>query len=343
MSQPFQTDFGWHIVKLINKEPFGSFEQMKPELEMMVKRDSRSSLINSALLEDISNKYVVKEYDEQKQYFKSIITTDYLNRGWKLPEDFKKDALLASIDDFQIKNNEFSNYLLANQSKYNGKEIDVKELIDFEFKMFLDSQIMTYHENNLENINEDFAFVLQEYRDGLLLFDLMEKQIWNAAAADSVGLQNFYEKNKNQYFSDESFDGTILTASSKEDLENALKLLKSGKTLEEINAKLNTDTKQSVIISQGNFEKGHQLLADGFKFKEGISKIYDLHDSYSVYQVDKIFQPAIKALEDAKGRVINDYQTYLEENWIKELRSRYKVNVNNDVLNFVKTELAPKR
>ncbi|MDX1471253.1 MAG: peptidylprolyl isomerase, partial [Flavobacteriaceae bacterium] len=181
VSEPFETQFGWHIVKLIDKQPLGTFEEMEGELQVKVRRDSRSEKISTALIQNLKSQYNTSIDDKQVEYFKSILTPSYFERGWKLPDDFKVDTKLGAIEDFTLTNQAFGQHLLDQQGKYYKKQLSAEEVVDFELKRFLDEQLLGYHKNNLEKVDEDFAFVLREYRDGLLLFDLMEKEIWNVA------------------------------------------------------------------------------------------------------------------------------------------------------------------
>ena len=84
------------------------------------------------------------------------------------------------------------------------------------YNKYLEDQIIQYHKDNLEFENEDFAHVLKEYRDGLLLFDLMEKEVWNAASKDSVGLKAYYEKHKSNYMWKDRVDAVILSSANED-------------------------------------------------------------------------------------------------------------------------------
>ncbi len=116
-------------------------------------------------------------------------------------------------------------------------------------------------------------------------------------------------------------------------------MLNEGKTAEEIKAVLNTEEKVNVLVTPGLFEVGQHELPVGMAIKEGVSKVYPSNDSFVVVNVKTIMAPSEKSLEDVKGKVLNNYQNDIEARWIKELRSKYKVEVDKKTLKHLKKEL----
>ena len=199
ISQPFETEFGWHIIKLIDKQGVKSFEEMKPELEARVKRDSRSQLIDNSIVSKLKERYNVSDNQPALPYFESIVTKDYHVGKWVIPEDFTANKTLVVIDNKTLTYNDFGQYLFKMQRKArSNKSINI--LIKEEYNNFLSQNLLTYQEENLENESEDFAHIVSEYRDGLLLFELMETEIWNTSKTDSIGIQEYYNSNKPKIF-----------------------------------------------------------------------------------------------------------------------------------------------
>jgi peptidyl-prolyl cis-trans isomerase SurA len=339
ISEPFQSDYGWHIIKLINKKGIPGFQEMKPELEQRVKRDARSSLINSALATELKKEYDVKENKEARSYFESILTDDYLKRAWTLPNVLDHEKAVFTIKNKVYNYTDFGNHLMSAQKSYVMKTVALKDIVEKEYDVFLEASIINYHEENLEFENEEFGYILKEYRDGLLLFDLMEKQVWNAAINDSIGLQNYYEAHKNNYVWEDRVDAVVVTAAKEADISKVIALLKNQVNIDEINAQLNATEEQKVIITKGTMEANHQALPKDFEFKEGVSKIYNYNDAYHVINVLEFLPKSIKAFEEAKGKVVSDYQNFIEENWLKTLNGRYKVEVSENVLAKVKNKI----
>ncbi|WP_235989383.1 peptidylprolyl isomerase [Psychroserpens algicola] len=340
VSTPFETDYGWHIVKLIRKKGIQPFEDVKAELENRVKRDSRSKLINSAMVKKLMTKYNVKQHSEGLDYFKTIITEAYLNQAWKAPEDMNAKQPLITIDGRKdVVYQDFANHLLKSQRQYYNRKVELNTIIDTEYKTFLENEVLKFREDNLEFENEDFAFVLKEYRDGLLLFDLMEKEVWNAASKDSVGLEEYYNAHKSDYLWDDRVEAVIMSSASHAVIEKVKNELSKGVSEEDILSDMNTKDDLKVISTSDVFEKGHRALPENFQFKEGVSEIYKHNDAFHVIIVNAVLPAGQKTLEESRGKVVSDYQNHIEENWVKSLHERFKVKINDSVLKRVKKQI----
>uniref|UniRef100_UPI00404A6EB8 peptidylprolyl isomerase n=1 Tax=Gelidibacter sp. TaxID=2018083 RepID=UPI00404A6EB8 len=339
ISKPIKSAYGWHIIKLISKKGLPTFEEMKPEIENKVKRDSRSTLINTSMVNNLKKKYKITENKEVANYFESILTSDFFKRTWTLPTDFEKDKTVFKIQDQIITYDDFGTHLLTQQKLYSGKTTPFSTLVEKELNTFQESKILKYQEDNLEFENEDFAAILGEYRDGLLLFDLMDKQVWNKAVTDTIGLQQFYDKNKSNYTWQDRVDVVIATAAKKSDISKVEEALKKGKTQEEISAMLNTEASQNVIFSKGLMETDNPSLPKDLELKKGVSKVYNYNDAFHVIIINDIMPKGNKSFEEAKGKVISDYQNSIEEQWLGVLNKQYKVNIDDKVLQKVKQQL----
>ncbi len=339
ISKPFSTDYGWHIVKLISKKAVQPMADMKGELESKVKRDARSSLINTALAKKLKKKYSVIDNPKKIDFFSSILTKDFYSRAWVIPTTLDSDKELFKIGNETVTYGDFAGHLLASQKTYAGKNVPFATIVEKEYRDFQESKILKYHENNLEFENEDFAQILKEYRDGLLLFDLMEKEVWNAAAKDSIGLKSYYEAHKTDYVWKDRVDVILATAAKQNDIETVTELLQKGKSDEEISAELNSEAEQKVIFTKSVMETDHQSLPKDLELKEGVSKIYQYNDAYHVLMIHKVLPSASKTFDEAKGKVISDYQNTIEENWLKALNSRYEVDINSKALKNVKNQI----
>ncbi|WP_412561212.1 peptidylprolyl isomerase [Winogradskyella sp. MIT101101] len=339
ISQPFKTEYGWHIVKRIELKPIQTFEELKPTLEARVKRDSRSKLINTAMVNELKKRYEISYNPEAKAYFESILSKDFFSRSWRLPEDFDKDKTVFTINDRPFTYNEFGRHLMSAQRAYGNKSVPFSVVVDKELDKFFERSILQYREDNLESENQDFANILKEYRDGLLLFDLMEKEVWNKASKDSVGLEAYYNKNKSKYQWNERVEVVMASSANEANAQKVLKMMKKGKSQEDINAELNTDSKKNIIFTKGTYDINDSKLPTSFEVKEGVSKIYEHNDAFHVFDVKAVLPAGNKSLEEAKGNVINDYQEQLESNWIDGLYKRFSVEVNEDVLQNVKSKI----
>lgn len=341
ISKPFQTQYGWHIIKLYGKKPIPPFEEMKAELQEKIKRDSRSKLIDDALTSKLRNQYNIEIEDKDLDYFASILNKDYLEGKWNLPDNFKNENTFFKIEQTPYSYKQFADYLLKTQRNSKSSN-SFKNIVLEKFETFLNTKLLEYKEDNLENESEDFSYILSEYREGLLLFDLMESTIWNASKTDSTEIKNYYETNKGNYITPKRIDAVVASSSKQKTLKKVSKLLEENMPLDEIKRLVNSNDDVQVIFTKDIMDANHQAIPDNFKFKKGISKIYNHNSAFVVVKVNDVLPKTQKTFEEAKGAIISDYQNYKEEKWLKELHEKYKVVVNDDVLVKVKSQIKNK-
>ncbi|MCF7567799.1 peptidylprolyl isomerase [Sabulilitoribacter arenilitoris] len=338
VSEPFKTKYGWHIVKLHDKKLTPEFEDIKSELEAKVKRDERSKIIDKALTDKLRVKYNVKDNPEALSYFASILNDDYYKKTWKLPADFKGDTPLVKIGKQQFSFINFGAYLEKNQRGVNPKST-FKNMVSEKYNTFLNARLINYQENHLEEENEEFANIVNEYRDGLLLFDLMETTIWNTAKTDSVEIRNYYNANKEKYVLPKRIDAVVASSAKQRTLKKVANLLEQNMSLEDIKKLVNNNGEVNVVFTSSTMDANHQALPDNFQFTKGISKIYKHNKAFIVAKVNEVLPKQLKTFEEAKGLIISDFQTHKEENWIKKLEEKYKVVINQNVLDKVKNQI----
>jgi len=338
-STPIESNFGWHIIKLIERHPVKTLEEMQAELDNKIRKDERSRLITNSLTEKLKKKYAVKRNDKLYAALSKTVTDKFYMGEWKLPENTKPFAGdLVTIDKKAITGEEFLKFLATQQRGENTIK-PIGKLVDKKYQEFVDVKVNELYNNNLENEFPDFAAVMEEYRDGLLLFDLMEKEIWEKAKTDTIGLQNFYESRINNYRWGNRLDAVVLTSTKMDVAKKAQKLLKQGKTADFIKEKLNLNGKVDVMSNAGIFEENSDALPKGLVKKDGVSDIIKDGEYYFIVKINKHLEAGPKTLDEARGKVINDYQQYLEEKWVGDLKQEFKVNVNQPAFEKVKKQI----
>jgi peptidyl-prolyl cis-trans isomerase SurA len=339
-SEPIETQFGWHIIKLIKKYPVKTLGESKPEIENRVGKDERSRLIAESMNEKLHKKYKIKRDEKTYAAIKKAVTDKYYEGTWDVSSDPKTTGKLVAIEDKTINGSDFMTYLKGQQKS--GLAIKpIGRLTDVAYQQFLDQQLNAYYNDNLEKEFPEFSNVIDEYRDGLLLFDLMEKEIWEKSKTDTIGLQKYYEAHKNSYLWKNRVEAIVVSSTKMDVIKQAQKYLKDGKTPEFIKEKLNTKGVVNIMANAGTFEEGNDALPKGTKPVVGISEIIKEGEYYFVTKVTKVMPAGSKTLDEARGKVINDYQQYLEENWVKDLRGEFSVRVNQDVFEKTKKQLHP--
>ncbi|MFL5752939.1 MAG: peptidylprolyl isomerase, partial [Bacteroidia bacterium] len=210
-SAPFMTRYGWHIVKRLDKKGLADFDAMKVELKQKVSKDSRSSAGRSALIARIKkeNKFTETRNLKKKpatfpalDEIVSTIDSSYFKGKWSVDKAAKLDKEMFSLAGKKYTQNDFAKYLESHQTRRLIITDAKAYVIEQQYKNFVDEACIAYEESMLESKYPDFKNLLQEYRDGILLFELTDRKVWSKAVKDTSGLKEFYEKNKNNYLWD---------------------------------------------------------------------------------------------------------------------------------------------
>ncbi len=342
ISKPFQSQYGWHIVKLIEKHPIKSFDEMKADLEEKISKDERSRLITASLNEKLRKKYIIKKDVKLYDKIKKVVTNDFYTNKWELPTNLKEfSGNLLTVSTKSNTGDEFLTYIRS-QEKASQTLKPIDKLVNKIYTNFEDQKISEFYNDNLENEFPEFANVMDEYRDGLLLFDLMEKEIWDKSKTDTIGLKKYYDLNKDKYNWKTRLDLAVVSSTNKKFIEKAKKLLLQNKTADEIKKELNIKEVVNVMASSGVFEEGNDFIPKNTKQQLGVSEITKQGEYYFVSKISKIIPATNKTLEECKGKTINDYQQFLEENWVNNLKKEYKVKINQEVFDNIKKEIQHK-
>jgi len=340
VTKPFKSEVGWHIARLDKINEQASFEDEKEQLEKKVKNGDRSKIVTAAVNSSIKEKYGFKQGASYLEYFEGYVNDSLLQGTWTLkPISSQENKTLFTIGGDETKTyQDFAEYLVAKQNR-RMKYTSINEALLGYYDTFERDALKEYYRTALENEDEDYAAIINEYRDGLLIFDLMKINIWNKAKADSTGLQQYFNSNRDKYSWEERVEATIVNATSQEYANEARKLLEQDKGSEEIKNTLNNNSDVNAIVTYGKFELSNKALPSGFIKKKGVSQTYVNGTTYTVVNVLDIVPPMKKDLDDVRGRVLSDYQVRVEEDWITSLREKYKVTVNKKTLKRIKKDL----
>ncbi len=339
ISKPFETKYGWHIVKLIQKHPVESYESIENVVKNKVLMDDRSSVIKDHLTDKLEKKYTVKRDDKLYKEVTGLVTDAFYTSEWKVPSDYKNgEKVLFTIDKQKITSINFMDFIVAQQSfKITIKPI--QKLVDFLYDKYKKEQLNLYYTENLENEMPEFNDVVKEYKEGILLFDLMTEEVWNKAKKDTIGLKTFYDLNKEKYKWETRYDVKIVSSTNEDIIKKAEKYLIKKKDDIYIKEKLNKNNKVNVMIESGIFEANSKKLPKIYTFTKGISSIMKQGEYYYVVVGKSELPSSVKLLDETKGQVISDYQQFLEKEWIKQLKQESKITINQEVLTQVKKSI----
>lgn len=342
VSKPIETEYGIHLLKLISKTPALPFDSVKEALQRKIENDSRAAVARDEYLQSVKKNAGFKAYPE------ALLPIE--KRIQALPDTGAK-AGVYSLDDFKGMN--------APLFKMGNKTYTQQDYLEFltlltrgrvmgprgtvvndVYRMFEDRTINDYQEERLAEENPEFRNLMEEYTNGILLFELMDRSVWTKAGKDSVGLKAFYEKYKDHYKWAPGFEGLVYHFKDKAALDLGLPLLKAGKLKDEdFMKKINTDTNpDAVTVTKGHFEfsKFTDVPQAGIS-KSKLSEPVKMEDgAWVVVKADEVFNnPTTKTLDEARGYVVAEYQDFLEKEWNKRLREKYPVKVDEKVLSTI--------
>lgn len=329
ISEPIQTSFGWHIIRLIEKKPNGSFAEVKDELKGKIERSPEYKTLRADFVAKVKTKYAFTENLDAKKELMTSLDSSFVKNNWTMKQADGMNKLLFSIGSRTFTQADMASYLDINQRITRDKNIQEK----YE-KLYLQALEQTLIEYDLSERNVDFKRLLQEYRDGLPLFAMLERKIWSKGSTDSVGLKNYYEAHKNEYMWEERVDATVYTVSNAKAAKEIKKMAGKNTADKAIMDKYNVDSVEVVIIKTALFLPGQDSNVDKLNKAVGMGEdILNADGSITFVRINKIVAPAPKTLDEARGYVISAYQDQLEKQWIEELHKKYPVVVNQQVFN----------
>lgn len=336
---PIQSAFGWHIIRLNEKFSIPSFEEQKDDIEKKVKGGARALIVTQAINNKIIKKYGFKEGESYISYFNNYVNDSILSRKWTYSSiPLTENQILFTIGDHDVTYTDYAEYLRDNQKtikKYANKE---SLLIDM-YVRFKNETLKNYFKERLEVENKEYATIINDYRNGLLVYDVMNKNIWQIAKIDSTGLKNYYEKTKNNYNWKKRLDVDIYSSSDEITTKQVQTLLMRGEESATIKKQINSDGKINIIAVSDVFEIDQSELPEGLIPVKGVSDIKLNDGFYVVVNIKEVIEPTLKEFDEVRGTVISDFQTEIEKKWMQSLRDKYEVKINNKSLKKLKKKL----
>jgi len=219
------------------------------------------------------------------------------------------------------------------QGRLNGRKEDAfREL----YRVYSEKQILDAQMKNLEKTSPEFKKLAGEYRNGVLIFDMMDKNIWSRANKDTAGLRTFYEKNASKYTWNPGFTGVVFQSKNHEALQQVLTALQAGATVEEALGKMQTPASSEKVYQQtGRFDFEHVAKVDKklIVAEKPIGIFPDGSQGEVVILADEVYNtPVKKTFAEARDQVVDEYQKELEKQWEAKLKQKYPLKINTSVL-----------
>lgn len=332
ISDPFQTQYGWHILRLHRKIPLQSFDAMQAALKNRVTRDERTELSKHALQTKLRKDFkFVENSDTRKKLLGMADST--LQRGtWKPSATSGADKeILFSVEGTNYDAKDFFKYVQTNQKP--GAQPPAK-ILEQLYNNYVDGIIFQKVEDQIMRDNPTYRFLLKEYYEGILLFEIMEKEVWNKAAEDSAGQRNYYKNHLSEYQAGERAKTKIYSSSSRDLISELQKLADAGddKAAEEF------ASAKKIKMESGYFKKGDKAVLQKVPWEKGVYSSEN-NGMYYLAWLKDILPPGPMSFEEARPAIISDYQGFLEKMWLQQLKKKYSVKVNEKGKQYILQKL----
>ena len=339
-TKPVRTVYGWHIIKLLDRKPPGTFEEARSYLESKLNRSSLNSLGRNSLVEKLKKEYNFRMDRTLFNWFTDNTDTLIIQGLKRYKIETVPQGNIYSFADQHLSAKAFATFIAGR-----GAIIltgDPVYFIQQSINASASDQIIKYENSILEKKYPDFRYLINEFHDGMLLFEISSEKVWNKAREDSMGLKSYYENHKLEHITRRSIDAKIyeIRSPTGEKLLYSCyrKFARKAGTDSLMREKINRKGDSLLIIKEGKWHQGDNKDIDGIKWTAGVqfSRINNLP---AVIVIKKLYEPVPLSFEEVKGEMMTGYQDYLENEWVKQLKAKYDVMIDNSVLNEVKSYL----
>lgn len=339
-TRPVRTVYGWHIIKLLDRKKSGTLEESRSFLESKINQSYLNLLSKKSFVEKLKKEYNFQISKVALAWF--IDNTDTLIiQGLKSYErSGMPSGKFYSFANQLMTTKDFADYIERRRSMVQTK--DPYTFINRLIEPRVSDHILSYENSVLETKYPDFRYLMNEFHDGMLLFEISGKKVWNKVNKDSTGLQRFYEEHKSNWLSRRGIEAKIYTLKSSDGgklLSAAYRKYSHNTGVDELLLKkFNVNNDTLLFITERIWHTGDNQEIDKLKWTEG-SQSLNYNGSPSIIVISKVLEPAPMKLDDVAGEAMTAYQESLETEWVKQLNEKYSVKIDNSVFDEVKKEL----
>lgn len=408
ISEPVSTAFGWHIIRLDGKEGLEPFEELEPKIRSNLSASSRANLNQQELIKRLKEE---NKFKENKEVAEEVM--EFANdTTWKTQDHQELfEQVLFTIEKSPFKVQDF--YLYVESKLPLNSQENPHEMMQAAYQQYIKECLIDYEEDHLAEKYYDYKMLLKEYRDGILLFQLMESKVWNQAIQDTTGLRRFFENNQQRYQWDNRAVANIYNVDSETALEEVKSFIERGyfsynkydffgtdeslnnaqinilndvarsllqskdrflvlnydttsreankikeiilgqlkqypieesriaterlaseeqgfilfvasSSTKDLQENMNRKNALSIQVENGQYQRGENAFMDKVNWETGTHQL-KVDDRLVLVEITGIIPAGNQQLSEIRGQVISDYQTELENQWVKELRSKYPV------------------
>jgi peptidyl-prolyl cis-trans isomerase SurA len=337
VTPPFLTPYGYHIVKRISKVAIPSqatataLSEMQAKVEQSDRINSTKALLAKKIMKDARFKRTAFSTTDLWAYSDSVFNHQLPKAALQI----NSASNLFTVGKQNVTVNDWINYAQTFRYRADGSGIKPYSQVMDEF---IDASALDYYQRHLEDYNEDFRQQINEFRDGNLFFEIMQREVWGPAQNDSAALVSYYNAHKNKYNWKQSTDAVIFYAN---DLASANELATEIKKAPGQWRALASERSEKIAADSSRFEleqlpnPSHVSLTPGTITAPLVNKS-DNTASFA-YILKYYPQTEPRNFADAKGLVITDYQALLEKDWLEKLKKKYPVVINQKALENLKS------
>lgn len=343
---PVRTSYGFHILKLIDKKTLPTLEESRRELSKKVRRDSRAEITKTSFVNKLKKEYGTSVSSRRLDALKlAAVGIDSLFYSGHPLEGLRRSELSRTLFSVAGKDYTVQDFVTwANAGKVRNLNRPNAMLVTQEVDRFVDESLLAYEDTQLEAKHDDFRLLMEEYHDGILLFELTDQKVWSRAVTDSSGLVDFHSRNREEFMWPSRLDAGIHTCEDAKIAKKVRKELRKTGDVEGLRRELIADRPLALRNETGKFVEGDNAFVDrafaGLRDKsltadknglivlettEGGEQIILVH-------VKEEMAPTPKSLMECRGAAIAAYQDHLEQEWILELERKFPHKINREAL-----------
>ena len=340
ISEPIETRYGYHIIKKYSHKPVPTLEEARPTIDLMMKADERSTMPADSKMKQIMSQLNYKANDKLGDYLKSELAKHGgYDSTFVTDVVAKSDYPICTFDTNQKLPLSLMAKMLNTKAKFASNDVAVASLVGNVDKIAR-KEISRYYADNLIELNSDYRNLMNEYREGTLLFEVMNHEVWNKAKNDEEALVQRFNSNRSKYQWDAPhFKGIMVCAKNDSIMNEVMATIPqfNNEPEDTITTAMNKKFGRNIRMVRVVTKQGENAMVDHIAF--GGKEVESIYVGYPVY--GKLFGRIIsqpEEMSDVKGLVSSDYQDDLEEQWIEGLHKRYKVSVDKKQLKLLKAK-----
>lgn len=331
ISKPFATRYGVHIVKKLGSQQIGSYADLHEQLVGMVKNSQRGNLAYDAKVDQLKKQYKLTiNSDLLKKLKDEVSSPNGLDSTFIAKHENSKETI------FTVDGQAYPLSLLISEFKGFGKiKGDVaSNMLESRLDKLTTDKVVDLEKNNIEKNNADFRNLINEYRDGMLLFEISNRKVWNKGATDTKGLEEYFEANRSKYkWSEPKYKGYLVQTTG-DSISKVVKAKINTIGADSLMRVLRRDYSKFLKIEKVLVSKGENAMVDSYVFGGSKVKPEGKYKDYFVCKGEIITQP--EELSDVRGQVVSDYQNELEQQWVDQLKKDYPVSIDKKVYKKIK-------